>query len=41
MLLEKGWNKEVEIHQKNISVYREKYERDKILRDIEAHKLHK
>ncbi|MFX1339229.1 MAG: hypothetical protein ACFFDK_11520 [Promethearchaeota archaeon] len=41
MLLEKGWKDQASIYVSQIQVYTEKYERDKILRDIEAHKLQK
>jgi len=39
MLLQKGWKDQAAIYISQIQVYTEKYERDKILRDIEAHKL--
>ncbi len=39
MLLQKGWKDQAMIYVSQIQVYTEKYERDKILRDIEAHKL--
>ena len=41
MLLQKGWMDQAMIYASQIQVYTEKYERDKILRDIEAHKLQK
>lgn len=40
-LLKKGWTDQAKIYTNQIQVYTEKYERDKILRDIEAHKLQK
>ena len=39
MLLQKGWTDQATIYMSQIQVYTEKFERDKILRDIEAHKL--
>jgi len=39
MLLQKGWTDQAAIYMSQIQVYTEKFERDKILRDIEAHKL--
>ena len=39
MLLQKGWTDQATIYTSQIQVYTEKFERDKILRDIEAHKL--
>ncbi|TFG30594.1 MAG: hypothetical protein EU532_00465 [Promethearchaeota archaeon] len=41
MLLQKGWQKQAAIYSSQIQVYQEKFERDKILREIEAHKLGK
>jgi len=39
LLLQKGWTDQATIYMSQIQVYTEKFERDKILRDIEAHKL--
>jgi hypothetical protein len=41
MLLKKGWVDQAEIYKSQIQIYYEKFERDKILREIEAHKLGK
>ena len=39
MLLQKGWSDQARVYLSQIQVYTEKFERDKILREIEAHKL--
>ena len=39
LLLKKGWSDQARIYMSQIQVYTEKSERDKILREIEAHKL--
>jgi hypothetical protein len=41
MLLQKGWSDQARVYLNQIQVYTEKSERDKILREIEAHKLGK
>ncbi|TFG02352.1 MAG: hypothetical protein EU542_05215 [Promethearchaeota archaeon] len=41
MVQSKGWTNQISTYESQIKFYREKYERDEILRQIEAHKLNK